>query len=76
MGMGMMESDPNKFVPKSPEELEDALSALGDSGDVTPLREMAVHGHTLYEEFLEAGFTESQALYAAMSLLCGGPKCP
>lgn len=84
----MNESDPEKFVPHPTDQNGHIFPCVEGSmcggercptqqdGDITPLKEMALSAHTMYEEFLESGFTESQALYAALAVITGGPKCP
>lgn len=85
----MGESDPDKFIPHPTDQGGHGFPCINGSicgeeahcppqqdGDITPLREMAISTHQMYEEFLAVGFSDSQALYCATAVVCGGPKCP
>jgi hypothetical protein len=41
---------------------------------LTALSEAAAQLHELFHAYLEAGFTEKQALYLTACIACGGPK--
>lgn len=52
----------------------DGMTDEMPANPLTALSEAAVQLHELFRSYLDAGFTEQQALYLAACVACGGPK--